>query len=112
MGDLLRYESDHGTILIEERDGGTLERIGLLDHLYPAKQRLEAALAQVRPAIDAALSMVRGLPKKPDQVEVEVGVTLTAEAGAVVARTTAEGHLVIRATWKLTDDHEAPRPRP
>ncbi|GIG61650.1 hypothetical protein Lfu02_60220 [Longispora fulva] len=111
MGDLLRYESEHGTILIEERDGEGLERIGLLDHVRPSKKGLEAALAQIRPAIESTLSMVRGLTRRPDEVEVEIGVTLTAEAGAIVARTSAEGHLVVRARWKLTgDDSDTLRP--
>ena len=36
---------------------------------------------------------------RPDQVEVEIGVTLTAEAGAVVARTSAQGHLKVKLIW-------------
>jgi hypothetical protein len=102
MGDLVRFESELGVVLVEENDGADLERVGLLDRVRPAAQRLESALTQVRPAVNAALAAVRGLPSAPDEVEVEIGVKLTAEAGAIIARTATEGHVVLRLVWKAT----------
>ena len=99
MADLLRFESEHGTVLVEEHSGTELERVGLRDRIRPARKHLESALAQIQPAISAALDAVRAVPDRPDQVEVEIGVTLTAEAGAVVARTATQGHLVVRLIW-------------
>lgn len=100
MGELIRFDSEFGTLYVEERDDAGLERVGLLEGARPARQRLEAALAQVKPAFEAALRAVGDLAKRPDEFEVEVGLTLTAEAGAVIARSTAEGHLIVRAVWK------------
>ncbi|MBQ1021436.1 hypothetical protein KBX71_26630 [Micromonospora sp. D93] len=99
MADLLRFETDQGVLLVEEHAGSDLERVGLLDRIRPARQTLEMALAQIKPALDAALGVVRGVSVRPDQVEVEIGVTLTAEAGAVVARTSAQGHLKVKLIW-------------
>ncbi|WP_157562897.1 CU044_2847 family protein [Micromonospora chokoriensis] len=99
VADLLRFETDQGVILVEEHVGTDLERVGLLDRIRPARQTLEMALAQVKPALDGALGVVRGMSVRPDQVEVEIGVTLTAEAGAVVARTSAQGHLKVKLIW-------------
>jgi hypothetical protein len=99
MGDLLRFDSADGSVLVEEREGADLERAGLLDRIRPAKQRLEGALQQIRPAADATIKALSDLDVAPDSIELELGVTLTAEAGAVVARTTAEGHLIVRVTW-------------
>ncbi|WP_444948619.1 CU044_2847 family protein [Micromonospora ureilytica] len=99
MADLLRFETDQGILLVEEHVGTDLERVGLLDRIRPARQTLEMALAQIKPALDAALGVVRGVSVRPDQVEVEIGVTLTAEAGAVVARTSAQGHLKVKLIW-------------
>ncbi|MCM0674940.1 hypothetical protein NCC78_09590 [Micromonospora phytophila] len=86
-------------LLIEEHVGTDLERVGLLDRIRPARQPLEVALAQIKPALGAALTVVREMPVRPGQVEVEIGVTLTAEAGAVVARTSAQGHLKVKLIW-------------
>ncbi|MGW5557860.1 CU044_2847 family protein [Micromonospora sp. NPDC003944] len=99
MADLLRFETDQGVLLVEEHAGTDLERVGLLDRVRPARQSLETALAHVKPALDAALGLVQGVSVRPDQVEVEIGVTLTAEAGAVVARTSAQGHLKVTLVW-------------
>ena len=99
MADLLRFETDQGVLLVEEHAGTDLERVGLLDRIRPARQTLEMALAQIKPALDAALGVVRGVSVRPDQVEVEIGVTLTAEAGAAVARTSAQGHLKVKLIW-------------
>ncbi|MEV4122406.1 CU044_2847 family protein [Micromonospora sp. NPDC049645] len=99
MADLLRFETDQGVLLVEEHVGTDLERVGLLDRIRPARQTLEMSLAQIKPALDAALGVVRGMSVRPDQVEVEIGVTLTAEAGAVVARTSAQGHLTVKLIW-------------
>lgn len=98
VGDLLLFEVGNGTVLVEERSGADLERAGLLDRIGPAKQRLEAALGQIAPAAEAALRAVRNL-SVPDEVELEPGVPLTAEAGAALARTTAEAHLIVRVKW-------------
>jgi hypothetical protein len=109
VADLLRFETDQGVLLVEEHVGTDLERVGLLDRIRPARQPLEAALAQVKPALDAALGVVRGMAVRPHQVEVEIGVTLTAEAGAVVARTSAQGHLTVKLIWG--GDATAPLPQ-
>ncbi|WP_433312013.1 CU044_2847 family protein [Micromonospora sp. CA-269861] len=99
MADLLRFETDQGVLLVEEHAGTDLERVGLLDRIRPARQTLEMALAQIKPALDAALGVIHGVSVRPDQLEVEIGVTLTAEAGAVVARTSAQGHLKVKLIW-------------
>ncbi|WP_410811475.1 CU044_2847 family protein [Micromonospora sp. 067-2] len=99
MADLLRFESEQGVLLVEEHVGTDLERVGLLDRIRPARQSLETALAQIKPALGAVLGVVREMPARPGQVEVEIGVTLTAEAGAVVARTSVQGHLKVTLIW-------------
>jgi len=102
VGELLRFESDFGTVYVEERDDSGLERVGLLSRAKPAKEKLEVALAQVRPAFQAAIAALGELAVPPEEFEIEVGLTLTAEAGALIARTAAEGHLVVRAVWRPT----------
>src|SRR2546423_1133633 len=65
VGDLLRFDTANGSVLVEERAGADLERVGLLDRIRPAKERLEDAFAQIRPAVEAAVQAISGLKIAP-----------------------------------------------
>jgi hypothetical protein len=60
----------------------------------------DGALAQVRKAASIALATFRDMDVRPDDVEVEFGVKLNAQAGAVIAKTGVEGHLKVKLTWR------------
>ena len=64
-----------------------------------ATRTFESALDSVRSAAESALRVLRDGTLAPDGVEIEFGVKLSAEAGAVITKGTAEGHLVVRLTW-------------
>ncbi|MFA3838259.1 CU044_2847 family protein [Streptomyces aureus] len=63
----------------------------------------ESALDGACSAAESALRVFREGPLKPDGVEIEFGVKMSAEAGAVIAKGTAEGHLVVKLSWSATD---------
>ncbi|MFG1696740.1 CU044_2847 family protein [Nonomuraea sp. NPDC049309] len=118
MTELVRWElEDGGTVLVEsgsgeETDGGW-ESAGIgAGTLRQAKLRLEESLSDVRDAAAAALRTFRDLPIGPDEVELEFGVKLQAEVGAVVAKGKTEGQLVVRLRWQASDrsDGQAPGP--
>jgi hypothetical protein len=62
-----------------------------------ARETLEAALAQVTPAVNSVTSKLRDL--SPDDLTIEFGLTLTAEAGAIVAKGSAEVHFKVTLAW-------------
>ncbi|MEU9132889.1 CU044_2847 family protein [Kitasatospora sp. NPDC048540] len=64
-----------------------------------ARAGFEQALDGVRAAAAAALAVFRDGTLRPDGVEIEFGVKLTAEAGALIARTGGEAHLTVRLSW-------------
>lgn len=64
-----------------------------------ASETFEQALAGVRAAAGSALAVFRDGSLAPDQVEIEFGVKLTGEAGALIAKTSAEAHLIVRLGW-------------
>lgn len=101
MGQLLQFESDVGTILVEVADDEPgIERATRVDDVVvKARESLETALDQVRAVANTTLAKLQDLTRQPEQVEVEFGVRLNAEAGAVIARTEAEGHLQVKLTW-------------
>ncbi|MFI1814170.1 CU044_2847 family protein [Streptomyces sp. NPDC020422] len=101
MGTLMEFGTAGGAVLVEadgdqpgarpvSRGGNSLVRAG---------QTLDEALAGIRSAAESALAAFRGGSLRPDGVELEFGVKLTAEAGAVIAKTAVEGHLTVKLSW-------------
>jgi alkylation response protein AidB-like acyl-CoA dehydrogenase len=103
MDQLLQFESEGGMVLVEVADDEPgIERAARVDDLVvKASASLETAMEQVRVVANATLGKLGDLVRQPEQVEVEFGVRLNAEAGAVIARTQAEGHLQVKLTWTL-----------
>ncbi|WP_431678346.1 CU044_2847 family protein [Kitasatospora sp. KL5] len=64
-----------------------------------AAETFEHALGGVRAAAEAALTVLRDGSLRPDTVEIEFGVKLSAEAGALIARTAADAHLTVKLSW-------------
>ena len=99
MTEVLRYEVGSGTVLVEAADNSygvdhpARNEQGILD----TGRRLEDALASVRPAAHAALEAMAEL--YPEQIEIEFGVNLAGDAGAMIARSSSEAHFVLRMSW-------------
>lgn len=82
-------ESGSGSRLVARGDDGTVQ----------ATRTFENSLEGVRAAAASALRVFRDGSLRPDTVELEFGVKLTAEAGAVIAKSAVEGHLVVKLSW-------------
>lgn len=70
--------------------------------LARAAQPLEQALDELRPAVEAVRRRLSTMA--PDEVTVEFGIVLGAEAGVVVAKGTTEVHFTVTLTWKPGDN--------
>jgi hypothetical protein len=107
MRELLRFPlSDGGEIVVDvdsqEPGVGRAGRLG--DAATRASMTYDQALDGVRRAADATLRQFRQMASRPDKVEVEFGVRLTAAAGAVISHTGAEAQLTVRLTWGASAD--------
>ena len=60
-------------------------------------ESLDAAVASVRPAAEKVLSNFTALGL--DTVEIEFGLSLDAQAGAVIAKTGVTGHFKVTLNW-------------
>ncbi|MFF5213162.1 CU044_2847 family protein [Streptosporangium sp. NPDC000396] len=101
MNELMRFETaDGGHVVVEvsTQDPG-IQRASRAGGMVEVRQRFEDALTDVRDAAISALAVFRDGRLKPDSVEMEFGVRLNAEAGAVIAKTSAEGHIVVKLGW-------------
>jgi len=106
MRELLRWETDDGPVVIEvdSSDPG-FDSIAREpgQEIIAVKERFEGALDRVRDAAVSALKTFRDESLAPDEVMLEFGVKFNVSAGAVIARTAAEGNLTIRLTWSSDD---------
>jgi hypothetical protein len=64
-----------------------------------ASLSFESALGKIKPVAEAFIHTLGSLSKAPDEMEVEFGLKLTAEAGAVVAAVGAEVNYKVTLKW-------------
>jgi hypothetical protein len=94
-----------GTILVEVDEasiGGPVTR-GLGDYRQvpaQAQHTFEDAIARVQPAAQALIGRLRRLADPPDEVGVEFGLELNAEAGAFIASASTTANFKVLLTWR------------
>lgn len=101
MDGLMEFKTEDGALVVVEgvEDRTGVRPVSRRDGPSQAASTFEGALDGVRAAAQSALRVFRDGSLKPDSVELEFGVKLTAEAGAVIAKGSAEGHLVVKLSW-------------
>jgi hypothetical protein len=100
--ELVRWETDEGPVVVEvdTRDPGFTSVSRRPDReIIDVQGHFEDALTGVRDAAVSALRTFRDKTLDPHEVSLEFGVKLNASAGAVIAKTAAEGHLTVKLTW-------------
>jgi hypothetical protein len=94
-----------GRLLVQAREDelpGGLELASLRpgEVVARARESVEAAMDQIKPAINAVTSRMKALAA--DDMTVEFGIVLGAETGAVIAKGSAEVHFTVTLGWKRT----------
>ncbi|MGK4581841.1 CU044_2847 family protein [Kitasatospora sp. HPMI-4] len=89
-----------GCVLVEAPAGpeGPVKAGRVGDAVHELPESLQGALRPVAEAARATLDELRRAC--PDEITVEFGVDLAVEAGAVITKTGATGHLMVTMTWK------------
>jgi hypothetical protein len=65
-----------------------------------ARQTFEQAVARVQPAAQALVSRLRALADAPEEIGVEFGLELSAEAGAFIAAASSTANFKVTLTWR------------
>ncbi|WP_055702944.1 MULTISPECIES: CU044_2847 family protein [Streptomyces] len=102
MGGLVEFTTDDGARVViadVDDDGSGSRLVSRGDEPTRAARTFEASLDGARAAAESALRVFREGSLRPDSVEIEFGVRMSAEAGAVIVKGQAEGHLAVRLTW-------------
>ncbi|MER8117579.1 CU044_2847 family protein [Streptomyces sp. NPDC094031] len=104
MDQLVEFRTEDGALVVVEGAGVTprpgTRLVSRGDEVVRAAATFEGALDGVRAAAEAALRVFRDGALRPDAVEIEFGVKMSAEAGAIIAKGSAEGQLVVKLHWK------------
>jgi hypothetical protein len=105
MSELMSFPLDgdgEDTVLVEvDSDGPEISPVSRTgDVIRSAATSFDGALMQVRKAASKAVASFRDMEVRPDEVQVEFGVKLNAQAGAVIAKTGVDGHLKVKLTWQ------------
>ncbi|MER5758854.1 CU044_2847 family protein [Streptomyces sp. NPDC002082] len=89
-----------GCVLVEApaAPDGPVKAGRLSDAVRDMSGSLQEALEPVTEAAHAALEQLRRA--QPDEITVEFGVDLAVEAGAVITKSSAQGHLKVTVLWK------------
>jgi hypothetical protein len=94
---------DGSTILVEteeiESTGGVVRAARPSEVISQASQTFEQALDKVRPAATAIVKKLRGLSDPPDEMAVEFGIKLSADAGAFIASAGVEANYKVTLKW-------------
>jgi hypothetical protein len=105
----MRFDTEDGghvVVEVDDDEPGVQRASRQSGTIVDARRRFEDALGDVRGAAVAALRTFRDDRLGPDGIEIEFGIRLNAEAGAVIAKTTVEGHLVVKLTWTRRSGEE------
>ena len=104
MGQLVEFPlASGGSVLVQvpEHPAGPVTR-GLkgADVTERAQQTFEEAVSRVRPAVEGVITQLRSLTEAPDEVHVEFGLDLHAEAGAFIAAVSTTANFTVALTWR------------
>jgi Trypsin-co-occurring domain 1 len=109
MSELIEVSTDAGQVLFDSENLAAVgpQRVSRQGSniVVQLDERLNDALATVRPAADAVIRTFQTL--RPHELTVEFGLRVDAEAGCVIAKTSMAGHFTVTMKWS-PGETEAP----
>lgn len=117
MKRLIEFPLEDGTsILVEidepEPEGGVVRAARPGEVVARAQQTFSEALDKVKPAASTIIQKLRGLSDPPDEIEVEFGLKLSAEAGAFVAAAGIDANYTVTLKWRKAPSPAKPPEKP
>ncbi|MFC9619388.1 CU044_2847 family protein [Streptomyces sp. NPDC056930] len=71
-----------------------------------ATRSLNDMLAGIRPVAENFVDGFRDMARQPDEIGVEFGLSLSAEADVVISRTTGQANFKVTLTWRNSSSGE------
>jgi Trypsin-co-occurring domain 1 len=102
MTKLVQFPLEEGGSIVveveEEQLSGPVPAASPGDLAGEAKMSFDEATAKLGPIARIVLDQVKDLG--PQEIGVELGIKFSAEAGIILAKTSAEGTCTVKLTWK------------
>jgi hypothetical protein len=100
MSKLIELETDSGGIILVEstlsEETGEVAQAGGIEKM---REKLDDLLKVLSPLSDTILNSVEHLPKKPDSVTAEFGLSFTVEGSIFVAKASGGASFNVTFTW-------------
>lgn len=105
MKRLIEFELEEGGAILVEvempEEPGMVPAAGIAQGVpEKAQHTFEAALDKINPVASAIIKKLRALHDPPDEIEVEFGLKMSADAGAIIAVAGIEANYKVTLTWK------------
>jgi hypothetical protein len=103
MSQVVRFEGDDGSFMLVEVTPVAQSEIGLVADetgVARAAARLEDSLASIRGAAVALMSTVDRIEARPEEVRLELALSLAVEGGVIVARGSAKAEASVVLIWR------------
>ena len=116
MKRLVEFPMEDGSTILVEVDepgfgGGTLRSGRPGEMIERATVTYEEALGKIQPAAVSIISRLRHMPEPPSEISLELGISLSAEAGAFIASAATQAHLILTLKWSAAPPKQASQPR-
>ena len=114
MGELVEFPlAAGGSVLVEiagHSAGPATRGLKNADVAERARQTFEEAVSRIRPAVEGVVAQFRSLAEVPEEVHVEFGLDLHAEAGAFIAAVSTTANFSVALTWRRSTESESGQP--
>lgn len=113
MSDAIEFKLDDGQSVIVmpvSTDGSS--PVGWSDRLKGAEKTLREALEPITTAATEVVDSFQRTVRRPDEIEIEIGVTLDAKLGAAIASAGTNAHLDVTLRWHAADKVGSPSAGP
>ena len=114
MGQLVEFPLETGgSVLVDvtgHHTGPVTRGLKGTDVVERARQTFEEAVGRVQPAVEGVITQLRSLAEVPDEVHVEFGLDLHAEAGAFIAAVSTTANFTVALTWRRDPASTQPPP--
>jgi len=102
MRELVKFTFENDDfILVEVETASIAPSRGMSEKIVTATEHtFESALDSIRPIANAVFTKLKDLITTPEQIQVEFGLKITAQAGAILTYAGGEAHFKVALTWK------------
>ncbi|MEU3603401.1 CU044_2847 family protein [Streptomyces sp. NPDC006798] len=87
-------------VQIEEAGEGLVQVARPGQVVARATRSLDEMLAGIRPVAENFVDGFRDMARRPDEIGIEFGLSLSAEADVVISRTTGQANFKVTLTWR------------